>query len=170
MEREALVADFPRFFHVVKKLRRADGLEVFPLLLIDAVHEVEVDVVGLQLAEFLAQERFHGGPVVHRFAGHLGGDGHLLAVAVLQGFAQHDLGCSAQIHIRGVQIRHAAVNGPADEGNRFCLVNHTVPGCCAVKAHAAQTECRCFNAQFSHGTVFHGCSSLSCGTASPVFA
>ena len=142
VEGEALVADFARFFHVVKELRRADGLEVFPFFLIDAVHEIEIDVVGLELAELLGKKRFHGCPVMHRFTGHLGRNGYPVAVTVPEGFAQHDLGCFAQIDIRGVKIRHAAVNRPADEGNRFLLVNHTVPGCRAVKAHAAQTECR----------------------------
>ena len=156
VEGEALIADLPGLFHVVKELRRADGFEVFPLFPVDAVHQVKVDMVGLELAQLLVQQRFHARPVAHRLGGHFGGDGHAVAVAVPQGFARHDLRGLVQIHVSGVQIGHAAVDGPADQGDRFLLVDHAVAGGRAVKTHAAQPEGGGLDAQFAHGAVLHG--------------
>ena len=155
MEGEALVADLSGFLHIVEEFRGADGLEVFPALAVDAVHQVKVDVVGLQFVQFFIQQRLHAGAVMDSMLRHLGRDGHLVAVAVLKGFAENDLGRLVQVDVGGIHIRHATVDRTTDQADRFLLVDDAVAGSLPVKAHAAQAESRGLDTQFAHGTVFH---------------
>ena len=92
---------------------------------------------------------------MHVFRRHFGGDRHPLTVSVSEGLAQHDFRGLVQIHISGVQIGDAPVNGPADQGNGLLFINNAVSGGRAVKAHAAQAEGGGLNAQFPHRSVLH---------------
>ena len=159
MEGETLVADFACFLHIVEKLTGADGLHVFPLLFVHGMHEIEVDMVRLQLFQFLVQDPLQVGTVLHQVRRNLGGDSHFFPVAVLQGFAQDDLRGFVQIDIGSIDVGDAAVDSPADQGNGLLLVNSAVPGCGTVKTHASQTESGSLDAEFAHGAVFHDDSS-----------
>ena len=119
------------------------------------MHQVEVDVVGLQLLQLLVQQRLHFRPVVHVLRGHLGGDGDPVPVAVLQRLAQHDLRRAVEVDVGRVQVGHAAVHGAADQGDGLLLVDDAVAGGRAVEAHAAQAEGRALDAQLAEVAVFH---------------
>ena len=59
------------------------GLELLENGLVLGVHQIEVDMVCLQFAQFLVQQVFHIFLIFHRFKRHLGGDGDLFSVAIL---------------------------------------------------------------------------------------
>ena len=155
VEGEALVADLSFLFHIIKELRRADGFHMLPLLLVHGMHEVEVDMVCLQLFQLFRQDGFHIRTAVDRIRRDFGSDGDLVAVTVLQGFTQDNFGCFVQIDIGGVDVGDAAVDGPANQGDGFLFVNDAVSGGGAIETHAAQAEGRGFDAEFTHGAVFH---------------
>ena len=115
VEGKALVADLAGPLHVFKELRRADGFESLPLFPVDAVHQIEVDVIRLQLLQLALQQRLHLRPVVNMLQRHLGGDGDPVAVTAAQGLAQNDLRSLVQVHKGGVQIGHAPVDSLTDE-------------------------------------------------------
>ena len=92
---------------------------------------------------------------MHGFRWHFGGNGDFVTVAILQGFADNDLRCAAQVYVSGIKIGDAAVDRVADEADGFFLVDHAVAGGLAVKAHAAQAEGGALDAELSIGAVFH---------------
>ena len=140
MEGETFEADLSRLLHVIEKLRRADGLEVFPFLLVDAMHQIEIDVVGLEFLQFLVKHGLHLCTVMHQLRRHLGRDRDLVAVAVLKSLAHYYLGSLVQIDICGINIGHSAVNRAADQRDGLLLVYNAVSRGRAVKAHAAKAE------------------------------
>ena len=123
------------------------------------MHQIEVDVVGLKLMKLFLQQCFHVRAIVDVFRGHLGGDGHALAIAVPEGLSQYGLGGPFKVDVGGVQIGHTAVNGAADEADGLLLVDNAVAGRGSVEAHAAQAKCRSLDPQLSKVAVFHRSTS-----------
>ena len=155
VERKTFIADLSGSLHIVEEFRSSDGLEILPFLLVDSMHQIKIDMIRLKFFQLGFQQRFHLRAVMHMFRRHLRGDCHPVAIPVLQGFSKHDLRSFVQVDVCGIQIGHASVDCLPDERDGLLLVDNAVARRCAVKAHAAQAECRCPDVQFTHAAIFH---------------
>lgn len=156
MEGEAGVADLALSLEAVEELTDAQGLDLGPALGVERVHEVKIDVIGLQALQLLVKEALQILFLFHQPGRQLRCDGDLFAVAVLQRLAHDPLALLAQVDVRRIQVRHAAVDRGADDADGVLLVDDLF----AVlfhhgEAHAAQAKGRTRNAQLAKGTHFH---------------
>ena len=91
MEGKALVPDLSFPLLLLEKLRGSDGLEIFPFLSINPMHQIKINMVCLKLRKLIFQKILHLLTVMNPFCRHLRRNRHLIPVAILKGLPQNDL-------------------------------------------------------------------------------
>ena len=138
VEGEAGVANLALGKGLREELLVIQFLHLLETVLVHRVKDVEVHMVGLKLFQLLVQELHHILIAADIPAGQLGGQDDLLAVAVLQSLANHDLALTAVVGVSSVDIGHAAVDGVANHADGLRLVDLSVRF--AGKTHAAKAQ------------------------------
>ena len=138
MEREARVPDPAVGNRRVQEIRDAQVCEVIPELPAEPVHQVIVDVVGLQLCELLIEEFVHVRPGRDHPGGQLGCDVHLLPVPARKRPAHEGLALAGMVGVCRVHVVHAVVDGvPEHLGCEGFVDLAVLP---YRQAHAAEAE------------------------------
>ena len=152
MEAEADVADLAlclSLFHMGKHIELEHM--TLPAVGAEGMHQVAVDVVGLQALQLLIEDSFKillAGHPGHR---NLAGQGHLLPVTAGQGNAGGHF--TAGIDISGVHIVQAVVNGLAQGLVDPCLIDLIV--FVLLQAHHAEAKGKMAAAGAAKFAVFH---------------
>ena len=130
---------------------------VAPARTVQRVHQVEVNVIRLQLLQLLAQHPVKILRSLHHPHRQLGGHLHPLAKSSRQRLAQHHLALPRVIWVGGVKVIHAALNGATNHGNGFVLQNvRTQPLPVARgKPHTAKTQSRTLPLKLAKIAVLH---------------
>ena len=129
---------------------------VFPAVQAEGVHQVKVDVVGLQALQLVVEEEVEILLLFHREHRHFGGQVDLFPVAVPQGLAHQRLAGLVVIKIGGVDVVHAAVDGVADHADGPGLVDAVVGLPFQNRhAHAAKAQRGNLHTGISHFAVLH---------------
>ncbi len=104
------------------------------------MQQVKINVVRLQSLQLGIQKTVHVVPGVNQPGRHLGGQAHLLAVALGQHLADKNFALFAVIGPGSVDIVHAVLNGAAEHGRGLVFIDGSALSIQGREAHAAKAE------------------------------
>ncbi len=140
VERKTDVSNAPAGAGLLDPIQDTQVVYFVPALGAQGVHQVKVDVIGLQPVELLGKEALEIGLFIDQPLGQLGCQGYFLAVAVLQGPPDKAFAVAAVVAVGGVDVIHAAVDGIAQHAHGFRLVDLGIISVKNGQAHAAKAQ------------------------------
>ena len=143
---KAHLADFSAGLFLCQPVGHAQGLDALPGFHVgEHMHQVIVDMIGLQAAKLLLEIFFHIAGLFQQIMGQLGGDIDSIPNAVAaQDFAQGRF--AAGVHIGGIKIIHPALESGHDLLFRLVQIGLAALG---GKAHAPVAQ----DGEGSAGTI-----------------
>ena len=160
VEAEAEVADTAVGQGTLGGLELALLQHGLPVIRVQPVQQVEVDVVVLQALQLDAQDAVEVVGLLDVPHRHLGGHLDALAVAALERLPEPDLARVLVVHPGGVDVVHAAVDGVVEHLRGQGVVDALEVGLAVVvgehrQAHGAEAEGRGLEVDLSEVAVLH---------------
>jgi len=138
MEREPRMTDPAVGNRIIEEVRNPDPREVLPEPRVEPVHQVIIDVIGLQLCQLLIEVLVHVLTGRDQPARELGCDVHLLAIPAGECPADKGLALPGMVGPGRIDIIHAVVDGVMEHLRCERLVDISVRR--HRQAHAAEAE------------------------------
>ena len=162
MEREAYVTDAPIGLRLLQGLDGADTLRALPASAVERMEQIEIEVIHVESFELRCQEAIEVLRLLIEPCGRLACYIHLLAVPVFKRPTENDLGRTADIVVRGVEVVDTPVDRFTDHSDgRFDV--HVVdsggvvglPAAFHGQAHDPEPQRRHLDAGFPHFPQLH---------------
>ena len=117
-ELDAAVGD-----RMVQEVHDTQLEHIVPALLPEAVDQIIIDMIGLQLHELLVQVFIHVFPALDHPGGKLGGQADFFPVSAEKCLAGDDLALAVMVWVSGIDVIYTIIDRIPDHPDRFCLIH-----------------------------------------------